>query len=60
MVIYRMEAEVVDPVFYPVVPDAFMTRAGGTNTIERQSNDLNDWPEEVDRPFVSPRDRWSF
>ena len=60
MVIYRIENEHVDPVFFPVVPDSFMDRSGAASVADRRRSDLVDWPEEIDRPFVSPRDRWSF
>jgi len=60
MVTYRIENERIDPVFYPVVPDSFMQRSGGGGAANRNRSDLSDWPEETDRPIVSPRDRWSF
>lgn len=60
MVIYSMDANAVEPVFYPVVPDSFMSRHPG-NVAERSTTSrFGEWQDEVDRPLLSPCDRWSF
>lgn len=49
----------VDPVFFAVVPDSFMADRdprAGTLITPRQG----EWRDEIDRPLLSPRDRWSF
>ena len=58
--VYSTGATVVDPVFFAVVPDSFMRGAAEDLSASRHSAPAGDWPEEVDRPLVSPHDRWSF
>jgi hypothetical protein len=60
MVIHRIETDVVSPVFYPVVPDEFMTSAtgGGPRHLSRAAE--SDWEDESDTPLLAPHDRWSF
>ena len=60
MIMYRMERESVDPVFFAVVPDSFMTRESCSRLPARQSWDGTDYTDEQDRPLVAPNDRWSF
>lgn len=60
MVIYNMETDAVDPIFYPVVPDSFMRRGVGKKPAFPMPHRFGDWPDEVDRPLLSPGDRWSF
>jgi hypothetical protein len=60
MVIYSIERDIVDPVFFAVVPDSFMTRESGCRPASRQDWNGADWADEQDRPLISPNDRWSF
>ena len=60
MFMYSMGYDAVDPVFFAVVPDSFMTSESGGKTPSRQTWDGADWTDEKDRPVVSPNDRWSF
>ena len=60
MVIYNIDADGVDPIFYPVVPDSFMSR-GPERIVAPPSHPLSaEWPEQIDRPLLAPRDHWSF
>ena len=56
MVIYSIDRDRVDPVFFACVPDSFMTRDLGGRTRRRGS----EWADEVERPPVPAGDRWSF
>ena len=60
-VLYSIERDVVDPVFFAVVPDSFMTRPspGRPVAAARMEEDF-DGSDEQDAPIVSPHDRWSF
>lgn len=60
MTSYSTRAVPVDTVFFAVVPDSFMTRSGAAGVRPEHAKGGADWPEEVDRPLVSPHDRWSF
>lgn len=60
IVSYSTDGNGVDPVFYPVVPDSFMNRSGERSYAPALDRIGLEWPEEVDRPLVSPHDRWSF
>lgn len=60
MTSYSTHAVHVDTVFFAVVPDSFMTRSGAEGARAEHAKGGADWPEEVDRPLVSPHDRWSF
>jgi hypothetical protein len=60
MVVYPIETDVVALVFYPVVPDAFMTSAGGDGPRHLSQAAESDWEEELDTPLLSPHDPWSF
>jgi hypothetical protein len=56
---YNAGNEVVDPVFYAVVPDSFMNRHSDAAIGDRPA------PEfmlrlEADAPLLAPRDPWSF
>ncbi len=57
---YSNHATAVDAVFFPVVPDSFMRRDSGDSLRSNLALLGTEWPEEVDRPLVSPHDRWSF
>lgn len=60
-VLYNIERDVVDPVFFAVVPDSFMTRpSSGRPVPAAQLDEDFDRSDEQDAPIVSPRDRWSF
>jgi hypothetical protein len=60
MVVYRIETDVVSPVFYPIVPDAFMTSATGDGPRHLSRAAGSDWEDESDTPLLSPHDPWSF
>ena len=60
MVIYRIETDGVAPVFYPTVPDAFMTGAAGDSPRHLSRTVDSDWQDESDTPLLSPQDPWSF
>jgi hypothetical protein len=60
MVIYSMDANPVEPVFYPVVPDSFMNRDSGDRNRRAQPARTGGWKDETDTPFLAPQDRWSF
>lgn len=57
---YRGDFAVVDPVFFAVVPDSFMTRDGAGSDSHRPSFSGTDWSDTVDVPLVGEKDRWSF
>ncbi|MBK8210869.1 MAG: hypothetical protein IPK78_13810 [Rhodospirillales bacterium] len=60
-VLYSIERDVVDPVFFAVVPDSFMTRSSsGRPMLSVHLEDDLDGSDEQDAPIVSPHDRWSF
>ena len=59
MFIYSMETNTVDSVFFPVVPDSFMSR-GSSDRPKRHTTVIEGWREETDTPLVAPRDPWSF
>lgn len=56
--LYSIERDRVDPVFFPVVPDSFMNRDGSARPVHHRSNGA--WVEEIERPIVAAGDRWSF
>lgn len=56
MVIYSIDRERVDPVFFACVPDSFMTRDSDARAQRRPA----EWSEVVERPVVPAGDRWSF
>lgn len=58
--LYSIARDVVDPVFFAVVPDSFMTRSSLGSQPFRASTDSFGWAEEQDMPIVMPHDRWSF
>lgn len=58
--LYSIEREVVDPVFFAVVPDSFMTRSSSGQPVANVRAELLDWADEYDMPIVTPHDRWSF
>ena len=60
LVIYSIERDIVDPVFFAVVPDSFMTRESGCRPVPGQDWNGVDWVDEQDQPLTSPNDRWSF
>ena len=57
---YNTELDGVDPIFYPVVPDSFMLRGEERVVAQAPRHWSTEWPEQIDRPLSSPRDRWSF
>ena len=59
-VIYSTEVDGVDPVFFAVVPDSFMTGESQQRSISRRNWDGTIWGEQQDLPVVSPNDPWSF
>jgi hypothetical protein len=60
MVVHRIETDVVVPVFYPTVPDAFMPHSTGNRPRHLSPAAESDWEEERDAPLLSPHDPWSF
>ena len=58
--IYSMENGAVDPVFYAVVPDSFMSRTSDGVVGERPASEIYASHYEADAPLLAPRDRWSF
>jgi hypothetical protein len=55
MVIYSIDRDRVDPVFFACVPDSFMTR-----DTDGRSRRRSEWADEIERPLVREEDRWSF
>jgi hypothetical protein len=58
--IYRNPGDIVDPVFFAVVPDSFMNRDQGANRSERAPLPTSDGRIIAERAALGPRDRWSF
>lgn len=58
--IYRSAADIVDPVFFAVVPDSFMKRDGSTGRIDHAPLPATDERIIAERAALGPRDRWSF
>jgi hypothetical protein len=56
---YNAGNEVVDPVFYAVVPDSFMNRHSDAAIGDRPAPDFM-LRLEADAPLLAPRDPWSF
>lgn len=56
---YSMANGVVDPVFYPVVPDSFMNRQSD-GAIGEPPPPETYRVDELDTPLLTPSDRWSF
>lgn len=56
---YSMENGAVEPVFYAVVPDSFMSRTSGSPVGHRPAPDIFRGGD-VDAPILAPRDPWSF
>ncbi len=56
---YNARNGVVDPVFYPVVPDSFMNRQSDAAVGERPAPNFV-VHREADAPVLAPRDPWSF
>jgi hypothetical protein len=57
---YPTGVETVDTIFYPVVPDSFMHRDGGTVSKDASERSARPWPGELARFTRSSQDRWSF
>jgi len=60
MAIYCTDREIVDPVFFAVVPDSFMTRESNGKVVSRATWDGPLADDELDQPLIAPHDRWSF
>lgn len=60
MAIYCTDRDVVDPVFFAVVPDSFMTRESNGRAVSRATWDGPLLDDEPDQPLIAPHDRWSF
>ena len=56
--LYSIDRDRVDSVFYPVVPDSFMSREGSVRPVRSRSSGV--WTEEVERPIIAAGDPWSF
>ena len=55
--LYSIERDRVDPVFFAVVPDSFMK---GDGSVRPQRRSSREWRDEVERPIIASGDRWSF
>jgi hypothetical protein len=55
-----MEANAVEPVFFPVVPDSFMSLESAERRGHTQRAVDGGWNDETDTPFLAPQDPWSF
>ncbi len=60
MVIRDIETNAVEAVFYPVVPDSFMTRESGGPSALAANARFGGWAPEMDSPILAPHDPWSF
>lgn len=58
--LYSIARDVVDPVFFAVVPDSFMTRSSSGPQPFMARADSFGRADEQDMPIVMPHDRWSF
>ncbi len=58
--LYSIEHEIVDTVFFAVVPDSFMRRDTTSNGETDRPLTGAEWPLETERPLSVPGDRWSF
>ncbi len=58
--IYTIDADSVDPVFFAVVPDSFMTRQSSASRRQIMALADADWQDQEDAPLLAPQDRWSF
>jgi hypothetical protein len=58
--IYSTDRHAVDPVFFAVVPDSFMTRETAGRPASRTMVDEAEWDDERDQPLIAPNGRWSF
>jgi hypothetical protein len=56
---YNATNGVVDPVFYPVVPDSFMNRHSEASVGVRPEPEAFVFAE-AEAPLLAPRDPWSF
>lgn len=56
MVIYSIDRDRVDPVFFACVPDSFMNRDVAVATRRLGG----EWVDEIERPLVPAGDHWSF
>ena len=57
---YKIDRDDVDPVFFAVVPDSFMTREMGSLAFSRLPPFSEGEDDEQDSPVMVPHDRWSF
>ena len=57
--IYSTERDHINSVFFAVVPDAFMTRRSSGRQVNMHKEPAA-WANELGRPVVMPKDRWSF
>lgn len=58
--IYRNAGDIVDPVFFAVVPDSFMKREQSVFQSDRAPFPTSDGHIIAERAALGPRDRWSF
>lgn len=58
--IYRSAGDIVDPVFFAVVPDSFMKRESWPARAERIALPTIEDRFVAERATLGPRDRWSF
>lgn len=60
MVIHNIETNAVEAVFYPVVPDSFMTRESATHGSAVFNAGFGVAANQIDSPILAPHDPWSF
>ena len=60
MVTHDIETNAVEAVFYPVVPDSFMTRETTNRAASRSKAGFGALVNEIDVPLLAPHDPWSF
>lgn len=57
---YRIDSDIVEPIFFAVVPDDFINRNRGGPVALRRYAHIGEWADESDTPILAPHDRWSF
>lgn len=57
---YAIDGDIVERVFFAVVPDDFINRDRGGPVRLRRYTHIGDWTDESETPLLAPHDRWSF
>jgi len=60
MVTHDIETNAVEAVFYPVVPDSFMTRDSTNRSAPQFNARFGVLVNEIESPILAPHDPWSF